>query len=134
MAGIDTRHPALGQAVSIDLMTTLPGIRVLTWNIHGGVGLDGVCDYTRALDCLVALEADIIALQEVDGRKWEAAVSPFDTFRHRLGLHGITATAIRANAGDYGQLLLSRWPIVHSVEHDISYPGCEPRRAIEALV
>ena len=115
-------------------MITKAGIRVATWNIHGGVGLDGVRDYSRTLECLVALEADIIALQEVDSRKWEASVALFDDFRHRLGLHGVAAHAIRAKDGDYGQLLFSRWPIVHSVEHDISYPGCEPRRAIEAFV
>ncbi len=110
------------------------GIRVLTWNIHGGIGLDGVRDYSRAIDCIASLEADIIALQEVDGRRWQESVTLLDSFRRRLGPHAVCASAIRSKDGDYGQLLLSRWPIVHSVEHDISHPGCEPRRAIEACL
>jgi endonuclease/exonuclease/phosphatase family metal-dependent hydrolase len=115
-------------------MTTATGLRVLTWNLHGGVGLDGVRDYSRALDCLMGVEADIIALQEIDGRGWQSTVTPFEDFRQRLGFHGIFATAISAPEGDYGQLLLSRWPLIGCCIHDISMPGCEPRRAIAATV
>lgn len=109
-------------------------MRVMTWNIHGGVGLDGVRDYTRVIDCLMGLTADIIALQEVDGRNMAEAITPFEDFRHRLRLHGLPAAAISTADGDYGQMLLSRWPFVSSKIHDISLPGYEPRRAIEAII
>lgn len=115
-------------------MTTATSLRVLTWNLHGGVGLDGVRDYSRALDCLMEIEADIIALQEIDGRRRQSTVTPFQIFRQRFGFHGIFAPAISAPDGDYGQLLLSRWPLTGSDIHDISMPGCEPRRAIATTV
>lgn len=110
------------------------GIRVMTWNIHAGVGMDGVRDYTRAIDCLLHLDADIVALQELDGRNFAAAITPFEAFRHRLGLHALPVAAISTADGDYGQLLLSRWPFVATEIHDISLPGYEPRRAIVAAV
>lgn len=115
-------------------MTKAGGIRVLTWNIHAGIGMDGVQDYARSMDVLAQLGADIIALQELDGRKLAGTPSPFEDFRMRLGLHGLPAAAIASKDGDYGQLLLSRWPFVASNVHDISLPGLEPRRAIEATV
>jgi endonuclease/exonuclease/phosphatase family metal-dependent hydrolase len=115
-------------------MVTAGGIRVLTWNVHGGVGMDGVQDYTRAIDCLMGLDADIVALQELDGRKLAAAVTPFEDFRRRLGLHALPVAAITTEDGDYGQLLLSRWPFVASEIHDISLARYEPRRAIVATV
>lgn len=115
-------------------MTKAGGIRVLTWNIHSGVGMDGVRDYARSMDLLAHLGADIIALQELDSRKVTGGFSPFDDFRHRLGLHGLPAAAIASADGEYGQLLLSRWPFFASNVHDISLPGLEPRRAIEATV
>lgn len=109
-------------------------MRVLTWNIHGGVGMDGVRDYMRAINYLSEIAADVIALQEVDGRSLAAASSPFDDFRLKLGLHALSAAAISTRDGDYGQLLLSRWPFVAREIHDISIAGCEPRRAIEATI
>lgn len=115
-------------------MMTGSGIRVLTWNIHGGVGMDGVQDYTRAIDCLMGLDADIVALQELEGRNFAAAIPPFEHFRQRLGLHALPVAAISTADGDYGQLLLSRWPFVTTEIHDISLPKYEPRRAIVATV
>lgn len=115
-------------------MMTGGGIRVLTWNVHGGVGMDGVQDYRRAIDCLMGLSADIVALQEVDGRNFAAAVTPFEDFRQRLGLHALPVTAISTADGEYGQLLLSRWPFATAEIYDISHPKFEPRRAIVATV
>ena len=51
-----------------------------------------------------------------------------------LGHHGIAAAAITSPDGDYGQVLLSRWPMTDTDVHDISVPGREPRRAITSVV
>jgi endonuclease/exonuclease/phosphatase family metal-dependent hydrolase len=115
-------------------MTHSSGLRVLTWNLHGGVGLDGVRDYGRLMNCVASLDVDIAALQEVDGRLWDEAGTVADAFQHHLGLHGIFAAAIESTDGHYGQMLLSRWAFRSSEIHDISVPTCEPRRAIVATV
>jgi endonuclease/exonuclease/phosphatase family metal-dependent hydrolase len=59
---------------------------------------------------------------------------PIAMLKRVLGHHGIAAAAITTLDGDYGQVLLSRWPLTDSKVHDISVPGREPRRAITAIV
>lgn len=41
-------------------------MRVLTFNIHHGVGLDGVLDLERTARVIEGADADVVALQEVD--------------------------------------------------------------------
>lgn len=108
---------------------------VATWNIHGGVGPDGKFDLVRVVDLLRRAAPDIIALQEVDGRRaGPGHENPFVFLRKALGEHGAEARSIIGHNGDYGQLLISRWPLTDIRIHDISVARSEPRRAIEALV
>lgn len=46
-------------------------LRVATYNIHAGAGMDGVFDLERQTDHLRALDADVIGLQEADAH-WGA--------------------------------------------------------------
>ena len=48
--------------------------------------------------------------------------------REALGEHGIEAKSIVASDGEYGQLLLSRWPLGAAHIHDITHAKREPRR------
>jgi endonuclease/exonuclease/phosphatase family metal-dependent hydrolase len=41
---------------------------------------------------------------------------------------------IAAPEGDYGHVLLARWPITFSARHDISVGRREPRAALEAII
>jgi endonuclease/exonuclease/phosphatase family metal-dependent hydrolase len=107
-------------------------VRVLTWNVHGGVGLDGVRDFSRIVEHIAAINADIVALQEVEGRNRGARSLPMAIIRDRLGLEGISASTIAALDGDYGQVLLSRWPLVDVETHDLSIGPYEPRSAVAA--
>jgi endonuclease/exonuclease/phosphatase family metal-dependent hydrolase len=107
-------------------------VRVLTWNVHGGLGLDGVRDFSRIVDHLATIDADVVALQEVEGRNRGDRSLPMAIIRDRLGHEGISAATITAPDGDYGQVLLCRWPLVEVVTHDLSIGRFEPRRAIAA--
>jgi endonuclease/exonuclease/phosphatase family metal-dependent hydrolase len=104
----------------------------MTWNIHGGVGPDGLHDLQRMLAVIERADPDILALQEIDSRRRKAAEHPVALLKRVLGHHGVAAAAITTADGDYGQALLSRWPLDSAVVHDISVPGREPRRAIAA--
>jgi endonuclease/exonuclease/phosphatase family metal-dependent hydrolase len=109
-------------------------VRVMTWNIHGTVGnrrfdLGGVIALIRRWD------PDIVALQEVDSRRKHASGgNPFEYLQNALGHHGIGAKSITTDDGDYGQMLMSRWPFVSQEIHDLSFPEREPRRAIRIEV
>jgi endonuclease/exonuclease/phosphatase family metal-dependent hydrolase len=112
-----------------------PGLRFVTWNIHGCVGRDGRHDPDRIGSWLRALAPDIAALQEVDSRHG-APIRP-DLYRHlrcHVGDHGHPAWSISGIDGQYGQMLASRFPLTDCHVHDISVAGREPRKAIEARV
>lgn len=106
----------------------------MTWNIHGGVGADGRYDLDRMLAVIRRVDPDVVALQEIDSRQSKGPEHPIAMLQRVLGHHGIAAAAIATADGDYGQALLSRWPMTDSEIHDISVPGREPRRAITAVV
>ena len=110
-------------------------VRIATWNIRGGVGLDGRFDIGRIVAELKRFAPDIVALQEVDSRRGAKGLEhPFVLLRDALGAHGVEAKSIIGADGEYGQLLISRWPLEFMRIHDISVPQREPRRAIEAEV
>ncbi len=108
--------------------------RVMTWNIHAGVGSDGVCDLYRVADFVGLHQPDVAALQEVDSRKIPGEVSAFAFLADALGGHTAHAKLITAPDGEYGHGVFSRWPISFARNHDISMPGREPRAAIECVV
>jgi endonuclease/exonuclease/phosphatase family metal-dependent hydrolase len=52
--------------------------------------------------------------------------------RDRLGHEGVSASSLVAEDGEYGQMLLCRWPLTDVAIHDLSVKRFEPRRAIAA--
>jgi endonuclease/exonuclease/phosphatase family metal-dependent hydrolase len=111
-------------------------LRVMTWNIHGAHGRNPRFDLDRVIDFIERHAPDVIALQEIDSRRPRAAgvSDPFEALQTALGDHGIGAKTITTTDGEYGQALISRWPIQDVEIHDISYQEREPRRAIRCEV
>lgn len=108
-------------------------IRMVTWNIHGFLGQDGRFDPDRVFRIVEALKPDIAAVQEVIGP--DAGVDGFALLRAAVpGARAIAANVNRRIKGLYGQLLLTRFPVRHAVKVDLSVPGREPRRAIDAVI
>lgn len=109
-------------------------VRVLTWNIHGGIGPDGRHDLARVVALVRRHDPDIVALQEVDSRGRSGIGAPLLSFlTQSLGSHAAEARTITAPDGHYGHVLISRWPLSQQVLHDVSVSGREPRFAIEAI-
>ncbi len=104
----------------------------MTWNIHGAVGRNPRFDLERVVALVKRHEPDIVALQEIDSRRARDAHvdNPFDVLQRSLGSHGIGAKTVTTADGEYGQALISRWPMVNTEIHDLSFPNREPRRAI----
>ncbi len=109
-------------------------IRFLTWNVHGCVGRDGVCDPDRVASVLEAAQPDISALQEIDNRTTKAARDPFSYFGQMFGWKSVAARTLAARDGHYGHIVLSRWPIESLGEIDLSVRWREPRKAIVGAV
>ena len=107
-------------------------VRVMTWNIHGTVGGNPKFDLAGVVELIRRWDADIVALQEVDSRRNPASDhNPFAYLQETLERHGVGAKSITTADGDYGQMLLGRWPFAATEIHDISFPEREPRRAIK---
>ena len=107
-------------------------VRVMTWNIHGAVGRNPRFDLERVVALVQRHEPDIVALQEIDSRRARQAHvdDPFTVLQAALGSHGVGAKTVTTADGDYGQALISRWPMSNTTVHDLSFPEREPRRAI----
>lgn len=107
-------------------------LRVLTWNVHSCIGADGRLDPERVRRHIRDIDPDIAALQEVDSRRDRR--DGFDLLGDCLGDHRAEVRTIRTADGDYGHMLLSRWPISAWREHDVTYGSREPRSMIEATI
>ena len=108
----------------------------MTWNIHGAYGRNPRFDLDRVIALIERHSPDVVALQEVDSRRPRESgmADPFAMLQAALGVHGIGAKSITTQDGEYGQALISRWPMRNAEVHDISYQEREPRRAIRCMI
>jgi endonuclease/exonuclease/phosphatase family metal-dependent hydrolase len=110
---------------------TAGGLRLVTYNVHGGIGKDGRYTPERTANVIAETGADIIALQEVVDDERGNLFATLTTQFHGFSLEGITIDGPQRR---YGNLLLSRWPIIESAVVDLAHPKREPRNAIRALI
>jgi endonuclease/exonuclease/phosphatase family metal-dependent hydrolase len=107
-------------------------IRIATYHVHSGVGVDRRFRPRRIVEVIAELGADVIALQEV-----LSPVQGFDVHAHlgdATGFHLVASATMQLAGGTFGNALLSRWPIVDLVEHGLTIGRREPRGAIEATI
>ncbi len=99
---------------------------VATWNIHMGRGADGRRDLERTAAVIRALEIDCIGLQEVENHHHPGG-DDLTRLAAATGLQAVPGPTLFKPGGDYGNALLSRWPVLRVERHDLSVPGREPR-------
>ena len=102
-------------------------IRIATYNIHRCRGLDGRTRPDRTAAVLRAIDTDIIALQEVVGAGPNTG-GHAEELGAALGMGWVMASARHLRGHQFGNAVLSRFPIIHHVEHDLSWKTCEARR------
>jgi len=107
-------------------------LRIATWNIHAArsATVDAIAAEMHAM------QADIIALQEVDVRTRRGGfVDAPGALAAALGFQYVFAASIKWDEGDYGLAVLSRWPLTNVQRHRLdSAPEAEPRIVLDVTV
>ncbi|HVT28568.1 MAG TPA: endonuclease/exonuclease/phosphatase family protein [Lacipirellulaceae bacterium] len=87
-------------------------IRVLTYNIRHGEGMDHKVDLPRIAKVIVAAKPDIVALEEIDlGVKRTNLVDEPGELARLTGMKGVFGRNITFQGGGYGTAVLTRLPI-----------------------
>ena len=100
------------------------GLVLVSWNVHGWIGDDARRDPARTFASICRFDADVVALQEVEGSDWE----PHALSAGYRALMGPTVTA------SFGNALLVRGPPQSLRRLDLSIRSREPRGALDAVL
>jgi endonuclease/exonuclease/phosphatase family metal-dependent hydrolase len=119
--------------------TTTPAqytVRVLTYNIHHGEGMDGHFDLPRLARVIEGTRADLVALQEIDqGTQRASGVNELTELGRLTRFHTAFGKAMDFQGGAYGIGVLSRWPLRHVEIHPLpGPPDREPRTSLTVTV
>jgi len=107
-------------------------LRVLSWNLHHGEGVDGKQDLARIAGVIQSLTPDVVVLQEVDNKcKRSGSVDQAAELGRLTGLQFAFGKAMDHDGGEYGQAILSKFPLTDFKVHRLPGEG-EPRIAISA--
>lgn len=112
--------------------------KVLTYNIHKCIGgVDRRYDPERIVQVVAHHAPDVVLLQEVaqHGRRWNHDVQ-IERLGERLGFrHRTYFVNVRwEGRGEYGNAILSRFPITHTSNIDLTLPGRKRRSVLHARV
>ena len=79
----------------------------------------------RIAEVLGAIDADVVALQEVVGAG--PGVSHIEEIGALLGMGWVMGATRQLRGHQYGNAVLSRFPIAEHSLHDLTYKACEER-------
>lgn len=108
-------------------------MKLVSWNIHGGLGRDGRRDLGRIATLLEEMACDVAALQEVGDPHRPTDVADHAAWlAKRLGWTVAYGPNLVLRGQPYGNAVFSRFPIERAHNYDLSVPGHEPRGCLRA--
>lgn len=116
--------------------STYVELTVVTYNINHGKGVDDLYSSIRIARTLEQYEPDLIALQEVDmGTNRVNQDLQIEIIAKHLEMFYLFGKTINRIGGEYGNAILSKYPIISSQNSDISPDNTsEKRRLLRATV
>ncbi len=121
-----------GKAVAAEEPAAAVELRLTSYNIRHGRGMDGRIDLERTAGVLTDTQPDLVAVQEVDVQtRRSEGVDQAAALGKLTGLHHAFGKAIDFAGGQYGNAVLSRFEIVQ-VEN-LPLPGTPGEEARAAL-
>jgi endonuclease/exonuclease/phosphatase family metal-dependent hydrolase len=113
----------------------MPILTALSYNIHECVGLDKRRDPNRIGRVIKESGAQIVGLQEVHSDSTGAEeLHQMNYLAAVTGLQAVPGPSVERRNGHYGNLLLTSGKVLAVRKLDLSYPGREPRGAIDTDV
>lgn len=113
--------------------TSVPHLRVMTYNVHSCLGMDGKISTHRIAQVIERYDPAIIGLQELDAlRPRSRSEEQAQLIADELGMHLSYFPVFKPGTELYGDAILSRLPIevVRAAPLATDSPGREPRGAI----
>jgi endonuclease/exonuclease/phosphatase family metal-dependent hydrolase len=104
---------------------------VASYNIHCCVGRDGLVVPDRIAAVIRELDADVVALQEVEAQHRFGALDQWVYLAETTGYFCTPGISLRTQRRNYGNALLTREPVQAVRLHDLSIDRHEPRGAID---
>ena len=104
-------------------------LKLLTYNIHSGIGVDRRYDLGRIRAVLEQEQPDIAALQELDCRVCRTSYEDQpNELAAKLAINAFFCATRPIEQGAFGLAVLSRFPVIYRHEYDLSYVAHrEPR-------
>jgi endonuclease/exonuclease/phosphatase family metal-dependent hydrolase len=103
-----------------------------SYNIHRCIGIDGRHEPDRVAAVLREIDADVVALQEVDARYHvEDGVDQIVHLAAATGREAVPGPVLQNHRGTYGNGLLVRAGVVSVRQIDLSHRGRERRGALD---
>ena len=114
-------------------------LRLLTYNVHSCIGLDGTLSPERIARVIARIEPDVVALQELDaGRHRTGGVHQAQTIADHLGMLVEFHPTYEVAEEQFGDAVLSRHPMRVVATGPLprleGHPELEPRGAIRVEV
>ena len=106
-------------------------VRIATYNIHRCRGMDRRVVPLRIIEVLRDIDADVIALQEVIGAG-PVGTGQAEEIGAALGMGWVMNSVRTLRQHQFGNVVLSRYPIVHHSSYDLSWRTCESRHCQRA--
>lgn len=104
-------------------------LRVMTYNIQHGAGMDGVFDIDRTAQAIAAAHPDVVDLEEVD-QSWgdrsddlaetQVLAGKLHMFGYFAQIYDLPPTTSGAADRQFGLAFLSRYPILTEQNHQIT--------------
>ncbi len=100
-------------------------LRVMTWNIHHGEGLDMKVDLDRIAKVILGEKPDVVALQEIDrGVERSGKIDIITRLADLTDMTYAFGRTIDYQGGEYGNAFLTRFPILE--ERNLHYKLVQP--------
>ena len=111
-------------------------LRVLSYNIHHGEGIDRVLDLQRIAKVINSVHPDIVSLQEVDRTTTRVKNQDQPALLDKAtSMQVIFEQNIPFQGGDYGNAILSKHQIVSHKNHKLpNHDNGEQRGALQATI